>query len=258
MLETQTLVNPLREGLPVARSPQPATMVIFGVTGDLTHRKLMPALYNLARERYTPPNLSIVGVARRPKTDQEIRDEFRDAMNKYSRTGGVQPAVWESFAQSFSYVQTQFDDLAGYGRLKDKLDTIDRERGTQGNRLFYLATPPELYSTIVANLGASGLCTSPGWTRIIVEKPFGHDLASAQELDESLHKVYHENQIYRIDHYLGKETVQNVYVLRFANGIFEPIWNRRYIDHVQITVAESIGIEGRGEYYDNAGALRDI
>lgn len=258
MLETQTLVNPLREGLPVARSPQPASIVIFGVTGDLTHRKLMPALYNLARERYIPANLSIVGVARRPKKDQEIRDEFRDTMNKYSRTGEVQPVVWESFASSLSYVQTQFDDPAGYKRLKERLDSIDRERGTQGNRLFYLATPPELYKTIVANLGAADLCNSSGWTRIIVEKPFGHDLASAETLDDSLHKVYRENQIYRIDHYLGKETVQNVYVLRFANGIFEPIWNRRYIDHVQITVAESIGIEGRGEYYDNAGAIRDI
>ncbi len=258
MLETQTVINPLREGLPVARTPAPCTVVIFGITGDLSHRKLMPALYNLARERFLPVSFSIVGVGRRSKTDEEIHAEFREAMNRFSRSGYAQALVWDSFAEGIFYHQTRFDDTKGYERLKERLEEIDRARGTQGNRLIYLATPPELYETIVANLGAADLCQSEGWTRIIVEKPFGHDRASAEALDEKLHKVFREAQIYRIDHYLGKETVQNVYVLRFANGIFEPIWNRDYIDHVQITVAEAIGIEGRGEYYDAAGALRDI
>lgn len=258
MAETETRVNPLREGLQVARTPTPCTIVIFGITGDLANRKLMPALYQLTRDRFLPAGFSVVGVARRPKTDDQIRDEIRDSVGKFSRSGEVQPLVWDSFAQGIYYVQSQFPDRAGYERLKEKLDRIDQERGTQGNRLFYLATPPEFYPVIVENLGAVGLAQSAGWTRLIVEKPFGHDLESAKTLNTKIHDVFHENQVYRIDHYLGKETVQNIYVFRFANGIFEPIWNRRYIDHVQITVAESIGIEGRADYYEGAGALRDI
>lgn len=257
MLETRTVVNPLREGMRVARAPEPASIIIFGATGDLARRKLVPALYNLAQDNYMPPVYNIVGFARKPRTDADIRVEYKKAVTEFSRQK-IQEQVWESFSQNVFYVQSELNDVEGYKRLKSELDRWDQERGTAGNRLFYLAVPPDLMPEIIDLLGQSGLNHSAGYTRIILEKPFGRDLHSAVELNQMLHRVFDESQIYRIDHYLGKEAVQNIFVFRFANGILEPIWNRTYINNVQITVAETVGVETRGEYYDHSGALRDI
>src|SRR5215207_1480874 len=259
MIDTPTITNPLRAGLRMQRTPEPATMVIFGATGDLTHRKLVPALYNLQRERLLPPGFNVIGFARRDWSDDFFRNSLLKDAQQHSRSG-VEEALWQSFAESISYVQASFDNPAGYTALAERLNELDQQRGSSGNRLFYLATPPENYATIIQQLGAAGLAKSPssGWVRIIVEKPFGHDLPSARALNTEVHQVFDEAQVYRIDHYLGKETVQNILVFRFANGIFEPVWNRRYIDHVQITVAEAVGVEGRGGYYETAGALRDM
>ena len=251
--------NPLREGLRIKHSPEPCVMVIFGATGDLTHRKLLPALYNLALEHPLPAGFSVIGFARRPYNDDVFRQQALDSINQFSRQKPVNPQVWESFESGIYYLQSSFDDAQGYARLAEKLNELDKTRGTGGNRIFYLSTPPSQYPEIIQQLGAAGLNRSrKGWTRIIVEKPFGHDLASARELNRQVAKVFREEQVYRIDHYLGKETVQNILVFRFANGIFEPIWNRRYVDHVQITVAENIGLEGRGRYYEESGAIRDM
>jgi glucose-6-phosphate 1-dehydrogenase len=214
--------------------------------------------------RLLPNGFSVVGYARREKMDDPFREEMHEAVSKHSRTRPISDAVWNSFAQGLFYCQGEFTDPAGYQGLKQMLEQVERERGTGGNRLFYLATPPDFYAEIIRRLGEAGLvqrydnAEGPGWTRIIVEKPFGHDLASAQELNRQVLHVFDEQQVYRIDHYLGKETVQNLLVFRFANGIVEPIWNRRYVDHVQITVAESLGVEGRGQYYETAGVIRDI
>lgn len=257
MLDTRPVLNPLREGMRVARAPEPTSIIIFGATGDLAHRKLVPALYNLACENYLPPVYNIIGFARRPYTDEKIRAEYKQAVTEFSRQK-LQEQIWDSFSQNMFYVQSNVDDLEGYKRLKSELDRLDQERGTAGNRLFYLAVPPELMPQIIELLGKAELNASAGYTRIILEKPFGRDLESAIELNRMLHKVFDEDQIYRIDHYLGKEAVQNIFVFRFANGILEPIWNRTYINNIQITVAETVGVEERGEYYDNAGALRDI
>ncbi|HEY9287099.1 MAG TPA: glucose-6-phosphate dehydrogenase [Candidatus Dormibacteraeota bacterium] len=251
--------NVLREGLILPRTPDPAVMVIFGASGDLTARKLMPALYNLTLNRYLPTGFSVVGVANTPWSDQEFRQHMEEAVKKNSRTQPVDQSVWHTFAQSLSYVPMGFEDKDGYRKLDAALQQIDQERGTNGNRIFYFATLPNFFPVIIEGLGTSGLVKGDeGWKRVVVEKPFGHDLESARELNRVIHTVFKEPQVYRIDHYLGKETVQNVLVFRFANGIFEPIWNRRYVDHIQITVAEDIGIERRGKYYENAGALRDI
>ena len=256
---TDTTTNPLRSGLRMQRTPEPCTMVIFGATGDLTHRKLVPGLYNLNRERLLPPGFSVIGFARRDWTDDYFRETLEEDVKQFSRSG-IEDPLWKSFAEGISYNRASFDDPAGYTALADKLNALDEQRGTGGNRLFYLATGPESFATIIQQLGAAGLNKSPngGWTRIIIEKPFGRDLESARALNSEVHKVFDEAQVYRIDHYLGKETVQNILVFRFANGIFEPVWNRRYIDHVQITVAESVGLEGRGGYYEQAGAIRDM
>ena len=251
--------NPLREGLRIKHSPEPCVMVIFGSTGDLTHRKLLPALYNLALEHPLPAGFSVIGFARRPYNDDIFRQQALDSINQFSRQKPVNPQVWESFESGIYYLQSDFNNPQGYALLADKLNELDRTRGTGGNRIFYLSTPPSQYPEIIQQLGAAGLNRSrKGWTRIIIEKPFGHDLASAKELNRQVAKVFREDQVYRIDHYLGKETVQNILVFRFANGIFEPIWNRRYVDHVQITVAENIGLEGRAAYYEESGAIRDM
>jgi glucose-6-phosphate 1-dehydrogenase len=219
----------------------------------------MPALYNLALNRYLPSGFSVIGVADTPISEDEFRTRMKDAVQKFSRSQPVDHAVWQSLAEGLEYVRMPFDDKDGYARLGKMLEQIDHDRGTNGNRVFYLATAPQFFPVIVQRLGESGIARAgEGWKRVVVEKPFGHDLRSAQELNRQIHAVFSESQVYRIDHYLGKETVQNVLVFRFANGIFEPIWNRRYVDHVQITVAEDIGIGRRGKYYETAGALRDI
>jgi glucose-6-phosphate 1-dehydrogenase len=234
-------------------------MVIFGATGDLTHRKLLPALYNLALEHPLPAGFSVIAFARRPYSTDEYRQQALESINQYSRQKPVNPQVWENFAAGIHYLQADFNDPKGYERLNNLLNLLDQERGTGGNRIFYLSTPPSQYPEIIQRLGAAGLNRSrKGWTRIIIEKPFGHDLASAKELNRQVGKVFKEEQVYRIDHYLGKETVQNILVFRLANGIFEPVWNRRYVDHVQITVAENIGLEGRSGYYEESGAIRDM
>ncbi len=257
--------NPLREGLRLERMPEPCTMVICGATGDLTERKLAPALYNLMLGGYLPPEFTVVGFARRDLPPGAFRDHLREAIDEFSRNRPAKESVWESFAKGIEYHQGDLDDPQAYIELRKKLDRIDRDRGTAGNRLFYLAVPAKLYPEIVEQLGKAGLAGDGrrdggkrGWVRVIVEKPFGSDLGSAQALNRELGEVFDEEQIYRIDHYLGKETVQNLAVFRFGNGIFEPIWNRRYIDSVQITVAETVGVEKRGEFYDQTGALRDI
>ena len=255
-----TADNPLREGTRLERVPEPCVVVVFGATGDLAHRKILPALYNGRRAGVLPPETSIVGFARRPYTDEGFRTEMRKAVDEHSRVP-LEPAIWEDFAEGLSYHQADFGDQAGYRALGERLDELDQARGTRGNRLFYLATPPSAYPEIVENLGRAGLQREgrgKGWSRIVVEKPFGRDLESAVGLNAALTRVFNESQVYRIDHYLGKETVRNLMVFRFANGIFEPIWNRRYVDHVQITVGEDLGIEGRGSFYEEAGATRDI
>jgi glucose-6-phosphate 1-dehydrogenase len=234
-------------------------MIIFGATGDLTHRKLLPALYNLALEHPLPAGFSVVGFARRAYSDEQFRQQALESINAFSRQKPVNPQVWESFASGMYYLESNFHEPTGYEKLVTLLNRIDHERGTGGNRIFYLSTPPSQYSEIIQNLGVAGLNKNrKGWTRIIIEKPFGHDLASARELNRQVGKVFKEEQVYRIDHYLGKETVQNILVFRLANGIFEPVWNRRYVDHIQITVAENLGLEGRGGYYEEAGAIRDM
>ena len=251
--------NPLREGLSTRAVPQPCTIVIFGATGDLTHRKLVPALYNLAADGELPPAVGVIGFARRPKTDEEFRNEMGEATRKFSRQS-VRDEIWNTFAKSLYYHQSEFSDEAGYKGLAERLEKIDAERGTRGNRLFYLAVAPDQFEPILKNLKAAGLnqAGEGSWARVIVEKPFGTDLASARELNRVVGKSFAESQTYRIDHFLGKETAQNILVLRFANAIFEPLWNTRYIDHVQITAAETLGVEGRAGYYEGSGALRDM
>src|SRR5881275_620518 len=251
--------NPLREGLSTRAVPQPCAIVIFGATGDLTHRKLIPALYNLAAAGELPPAVTVVGFARRPKSDDEFRKELEKTTKQFSRQD-VREDIWKTFSQSLFYHQSEFENESGYQSLAQRLNKIDEERGTRGNRLFYLAAAPEKFEPILKNLKAAGLnkAKEGSWARVIIEKPFGRDLASAQELNRIVSNAFAENQTYRIDHFLGKETAQNILVLRFANAIFEPIWNARYIDHVQITAAETLGVEGRAGYYETAGALRDM
>ena len=261
----QEVTNPLRAGLQLERVPSPCVMVIFGVTGDLTGRKLMPALFDLAVGHPLPEGFSIVGVSHRDWDDERFRQEMREAITNLAKKT-VDDQGWEYFARGLFYVKGDFKDPATYTALKERLETIDRERRTGGNHLFYLATAPGFYAPIITNLGESGLVqrqdfyhpTSEGWHRVVVEKPFGHDLASARELIAHMAPYVSERQIYRIDHYLGKETVQNILAFRFANVLFEPVFNQSYVDHVQITAAESIGVEGRGGYYEEAGALRDM
>ena len=239
------------------RIPEPTIMVIFGASGDLTKRKLLPALFHLRQNKLLPKEFAIVGVARRP-----LGDEFAQDMKQgVIESGGVKEgdATLDEFARQISYFPLDFSDPAHYANLKTELERIDKEHGNTGDRLFYLATAPEYFAPIIEQLGASGMAQpEKGRVAIVIEKPFGHDLDSARDLNQKVAAVFNETQVFRIDHYLGKETVQNLLVFRFANGIFEPIWNRNYIDHVQITVAETLGVEGRGPFYEKAGALRDV
>ena len=255
----QPNVNPLREGLSTRAVPQPCSVVIFGATGDLTHRKLIPALYNLAADGELPPAVAVIGFARREKTDDDFRKELEEATRKFSRQP-VRDEIWKTFAQAVFYHQSDFADEAGYKKLAERLDKIDKERGTRGNRLFYFAVAPDQFEPILKHLKAVGLnqAREGSWARVIVEKPFGTNLASARELNRVVRNSFSEEQTYRIDHFLGKETAQNILVLRFANAIFEPLWNTRYLDHIQITAAETLGVEGRAGYYEGAGALRDM
>jgi glucose-6-phosphate 1-dehydrogenase len=256
--EAASRANPLRIGTRLERIPEPCQIVIFGATGDLAHRKILPALYNLRRAGLLPRETGIIAFARRPYTDAAYRSEMRGSVEQHSRNP-VEPALWEDFASGIHYQRGDFGDPASFRELAERLDQVDAAAGTRGNYLFYLATPPSAYPDIVRNLGASGLNSQePGWSRIVIEKPFGHDLASARSLNDTVMSVLDESQVYRIDHYLGKDTVRNLLVFRFGNVIFEPLWNRRYVDHVQITVAEDLGVEGRGAFYEEAGASRDI
>jgi len=247
--------NPLLEGLRLRRTPESCALVVFGASGDLTQRKLFPALYALASRRLLPESFGIVGVARTEQTTKQWVAAMRKAVAEHGRDE-LRADVWDDLAAGMRYVATDFADDAGEDAVVDALRDLDEKRGTGGNRIYYLAVPPVAFETIVNELGERR--ASEGWTRLIVEKPFGRDRESARALNETLWKHFSEDEVFRIDHYLGKETVQNMLALRFANGIFEPIWNRQFIDHVQITVGESIGVEGRSAFYESAGAIRDI
>jgi glucose-6-phosphate 1-dehydrogenase len=253
------------ELLPVTTKPRvgrvgdPCVMVIFGFTGDLTRRKLIPALYNLATQHLLSPEFAVIGVGRSPMSDEDARKKVTEDFKKFA-TGKVDSELWEDFVRRISYVNGDFDDPGTFDRLKEALPKVDQEHNSHGNYFFYLATAAKYFGDVVERLSKVGLMAEENghWRRVIIEKPFGHDLDTAKALNQQLLKVISERQIYRIDHYLGKETVQNILAFRFANGIFEPIWNRRYIDHIQISVAETVGVEQRGDYYDAAGALRDM
>lgn len=238
----------------------PSVIIILGATGDLTHRKLIPALFSLGTDKLLPAPFSLVGFARRPYEDDVFRQELCESVRKHARRKPVDEPLLQQFVSNSYYVQGAFDDPAGYQNLKRFLDNLDTKAGVALNRVFYLATSPEYFETIVHNLCSGGLLRkfSGGLPKVVIEKPFGRDLASAKVLNKSLLNCMVEEQVYRIDHYLGKETVQNLLVFRFANGIFEPIWNRMYIDHVEISMCESIGVENRAGYFDTAGTLRDI
>ena len=261
MQTASVLENPLREGIRLERAAEPCTVVIFGASGDLAKRKLLPALYRLVQARLLPAEFAIVGFARTEMNDEEFRARMRESVEEFSESKQVDEEVWNSFAQGLSYLTGDINNPDDYKKLSELLERVDTERGTQGNRLFYLSVAPKFYAESVRQLGEHGLAKPAGpdsWVRVIVEKPFGTDLESARELNRQLLEHLDERQIYRIDHYLGKETVQNLLVFRFSNGIFEPLWNRQYIDHVQLTNAETVGVEGRGGYYESAGVVRDM
>ena len=248
--------NPLHDGLRLEPTPGPTTLVIFGASGDLTKRKLLPAIYRLSRRGRLPAQFAVIGIARSVMDDEAFRTLFHDSLKEFAGAGAAGDEVAQSLASRMYYVAGETDDPGLYQRLQQRLATIDGAEGV----LYYLAIPPTVYATVIEQLGASGLADAParGWRRIIVEKPFGTDLESARALNRLAHQHFDEDQVYRIDHYLGKETVQNLLVFRFGNGMFEPVWNRRYIDHVQITAAETVGVEHRASYYEGAGALRDM
>ncbi|NOZ48669.1 MAG: glucose-6-phosphate dehydrogenase [Chloroflexi bacterium] len=241
------------------QKPDPITIVIFGASGDLTYRKLVPALHSLACAKLLPEDFIIVGAARSNLSHEDFRTRMNEGVEKFGRLTGDQCMPWADFSQRLFYQRISYDDTDSYTTLTNTLQKLEKEFKLPGNRLFYLSTPPSLYAPIVETLGAVGLASSDsGSVRVVIEKPFGHDLSSARDLNKRIHGVFKEDQIYRIDHYLGKETVQNIMVFRFANAIFEPIWNRRYIDHVQISVLEDVDVGRRAGYYDKAGVLRDM
>ncbi len=259
MVETRLPAELLRDDPRILKTPDPSAIVIFGASGDLTARKLVPALYDLAEGRRLPMEFAIVGVARTPMSHDEFREKLRRSLEE-QRPDGVSDDVWDSFSGGIFYLAGDSKKAGTYRELKGFLKQLDEKRGTRGNRAFYLASSPTLFSTIVEGLGEAGMNEGEdgGWARLVVEKPFGRNLSSARELNARIQRYFGETQIYRIDHYLGKETVQNILALRFSNSIFEPLWSQHYVDHVQITVAEDIGIGGRGGFYEEAGALRDI
>jgi glucose-6-phosphate 1-dehydrogenase len=256
--------NPLRDPRDkrLPRIAGPCGLVIFGVTGDLSRKKLMPAIYDLANRGLLPPGFALVGFARRDWADQDFMEVVYEAVKEHARTPFRQ-SVWDRLAEGIRFVQGSFDDDAAFDTLAETVAELDRERGTGGNHAFYLSVPPSAFPTVVNQLKRSGLATPPDdtpgqWRRVVIEKPFGHDLASAKELNKVVNDVFPEEAVFRIDHYLGKETVQNILALRFANQLYEPIWNANYVDHVQITMAEDIGLGGRAGYYDGIGAARDV
>jgi len=243
------------------RDAPPCAMTIFGATGDLTRRKLVPALYNLECSRLLPRAFAVLGFARRPWTNDQFQDEMYAGVGQFSRRRPVDPEIWARFGPQLEFCSGAFDDPAAYARLARRLRQLDEERGTQGNHLYYLATPPADFATILHRLQTADLILRPGeasWSRVIVEKPFGRDLESARALNALIGSVLDESQTFRIDHYLGKETVQNILVFRFANSMFEPLWNRNYVDYVEICAAETVGVETRGAFYEQTGVLRDI
>jgi len=255
--------NPLRAGVSARKSAEPCLVVVFGATGDLTARKLMPALFNLSRDGHLPQRFGIVGFARREKTDEQFRAEMGEALHKHSRAKPESEADERDFLSRVFYQRGEFDDTAHYDALRERLEALEKDLDLPGNRLFYLATAPEYFPNVTDQLKASRLVhpyTDGGpWARVVIEKPFGRDLSSARDLNRHVQSVFDERQVYRIDHYLGKETVQNMLAFRFANAIFEPLWSSRHIESIQITVAEDLGMEGRrGQYYETAGALRDM
>jgi glucose-6-phosphate 1-dehydrogenase len=252
-------IDPLDDPLRFERAVPPSTVVIFGANGDLTKRKLVPALYRLAFERRLPAGFAVVGISRTGLTDDQFREKMRESVREFLEDSPFDETLWTEFAKGLFYLSGDIGDAALYAALKSKLSEVSAARQSGGNVLFYLSIQPGQYGPTAEGLGAAGLNhDEEGWRRIIIEKPFGHDGASAAELNTRLQSVFPEREIYRIDHYLGKETVQNILAFRFGNGIFEPLWNRRYVNHIQITGAEEIGVEGRGAYYQGAGALRDM
>ncbi len=259
-METDEKIISLDAKIALPKIPEPCIMVIFGASGDLTKRMLMPALFKLYAEKLIPKNFTVVGFSRKEMDHYVFRDAMKEAVSDFGKAESLPEGTWEEFKKNIYFIPADFDDLNSFYNLKKELECFDKEKNINGNRLLYMAVPPDALQNIITNIGKSGLnkCDNENsWTRIIIEKPFGHDLESAVALNKEISEYFSEKQLYRIDHYLGKESVQNILVTRFANGIFEPLWNRNYIDHVEITSAEGIGIENRGNYYDHSGALRD-